>query len=51
MKFHSLYYGYFLVFGYEGNSKFHIFVFDSTATEIQYPRSKGCKLEDEVDKL
>jgi hypothetical protein len=34
MEFHSLYYGYFLVIGYKGNSKFHVLVFDNTATEI-----------------
>jgi len=46
MESHSIHYGYFLVFRYEGNSKFHVLVFDNTATEIHYPRSK---LEDEVD--
>jgi hypothetical protein len=49
MESHCIHYGYFLVFRYEGNSKFHVLVFDNTATEIQYPRSKDCKLEDEVD--
>jgi hypothetical protein len=49
MEYHSIHYGYFLVFRYEGNSKFHVLVFDNTATEIQYPWSKDCKLEDEVD--
>jgi hypothetical protein len=51
MEYHSLYSCYFLVFSYEGNSKFHVFMFDNTATEIQYPRCKDYKLEDEVDKL
>ncbi|KAE8077331.1 hypothetical protein FH972_015903 [Carpinus fangiana] len=51
MESHSIHYGYFLVFRYEGNSKFHVLVFDNTATEIQYPRSKNCKLEDETDNL
>jgi hypothetical protein len=51
MEYHYLYYGYFLVLNYEGNSKFHALVFDNTTTKIQYPRSKDCKLEDEVDKL
>jgi hypothetical protein len=51
MEYHSIHYGYFLVFRYEGNSKFHVLVFDNTATEIQYPWSKNCKLEDEVGKL
>jgi hypothetical protein len=49
MEYHSIHYGYFLVFRYEGNSKFHVLVFDNTATEIQYTRSKNCKLEDQVD--
>jgi hypothetical protein len=49
MEAHSIHYGHFLVFRYEGNSKFHVVVFDNTATEIQYPQSKNCKLEDEVD--
>jgi hypothetical protein len=49
MEYHSIHYGYFLVFRYEGNSKFHVLVFDNTATEIEYPRIKNCKLEDQVD--
>ncbi|XP_042985789.1 B3 domain-containing transcription factor VRN1-like isoform X1 [Carya illinoinensis] len=38
--------GYFLVFRYEGNSTFHLLVFDKTATEIQYPSRKA---DDEMD--
>jgi hypothetical protein len=34
IEYHSLYSGYFLVLSYEGNSKFHVLMFDSTATEI-----------------
>jgi hypothetical protein len=49
MEYHSIHYGYFLVFRYEGNSKFHVLVFDNTATEIQYPWSKDYELEDPVD--
>lgn len=30
--------GFFIVFEYEGNSKFKVHVFDLTATEIQYPK-------------
>ncbi|KAE8077337.1 hypothetical protein FH972_015909 [Carpinus fangiana] len=48
MEYHSIHYGYFLVFRYEGNSKFHVLVFDNTATEIHYPWSKDCELEDPV---
>ncbi|KAM5576341.1 B3 domain-containing transcription factor VRN1 [Rosa sericea] len=33
----SLDHGHFLVFGYEGNSKFDVCIFDRTATEIDYP--------------
>ncbi|XP_059438742.1 B3 domain-containing transcription factor VRN1-like [Corylus avellana] len=49
MEYHSIHYGYFLVFRYEGNSKFHVLVFDNTATEIQYPWREDCELEDPVD--
>lgn len=28
---------HFLVFSYEGNSQFHVIIFDKTATEIEYP--------------
>ena len=31
---------------YEGNSSFHILIFDKTTTEIQYPPNKNGKLED-----
>ena len=34
---HSIGYGYFLVFGYEGASNFRVSVFDLTACEIRYP--------------
>ncbi|KAB1205490.1 B3 domain-containing transcription factor VRN1 [Morella rubra] len=37
VEHHSILHGYFLVFKYEGNSKFHVLIFDMTATEIQYP--------------
>ena len=46
VEYHSICYGYFLVFRYEGNSSFHVLIFDKTATGIQYPPSKNCKLED-----
>ena len=49
VEYHSICYGYFLVLRYERNSNFHVLVFDRTATEIQYPSSKNCKLEDQVD--
>lgn len=31
--------GYFLVFNYEKNSRFHVLIFDTTACEIKYPRT------------
>ena len=37
---------WFLVFIYEGNSSFHVLIFDKTTTEIQYPLNNNCKLED-----
>ncbi|CAL2271922.1 unnamed protein product [Prunus armeniaca] len=37
-KLCSLDYGNSLVFGYEGNSNFSVFIFDKTATEIEYPK-------------
>ena len=49
LPIYSICYGYFLVFEYQGNSNFHVLVFDKPATEIQYPSSKNCKLEDQVD--
>ncbi|KAL4595853.1 hypothetical protein ACB092_12G122100 [Castanea dentata] len=51
VKYYSICYGYFLVFEYQGNSNFHVLVFDKTATEIQYPLSNNCKLEDQVDSM
>jgi hypothetical protein len=49
VEYHSIRCGYFLVFRYDGNSKFRVLVLDDSATEIQYPRSKSCKFEDQVD--
>ena len=46
VEYHSICYGYFLVFRYEGNSSFHVLIFDKTTTEIQYPLNNNCKLED-----
>ncbi|KAK7833773.1 b3 domain-containing transcription factor vrn1 [Quercus suber] len=34
VEYHSICYGYILVFKYEGNSSFHVLIFDKTATEI-----------------
>ena len=46
VEYHFICYDYFLVFRYEGNLSFHVLIFDKTATEILYPPSKNCKLED-----
>ena len=43
VDYHSINYGYFLVFKYKGNSKFHVLVFDMTATEIEYPSNRDKK--------
>ena len=49
IEYHSICYGYFFVFRYEENSSFHILIFDKPAIKIQYPFSKNCKLEDQVE--
>ncbi|KAM1174684.1 hypothetical protein EV1_026983 [Malus domestica] len=36
-KFYSLDYAFWLVFGHEGNSRFHVFIFDRSCTEVDYP--------------
>ncbi|XP_026396440.1 B3 domain-containing transcription factor VRN1-like [Papaver somniferum] len=37
MEFYSISVGYFLVFRYEGDSTFHVLIFNISATEIEYP--------------
>ncbi|CAN6541756.1 unnamed protein product [Malus baccata var. baccata] len=37
-EFYSLRCGHWLVFQYEGNSKFNVFIFDRSCTEIDYPQ-------------
>ncbi|RVW70813.1 B3 domain-containing transcription factor VRN1 [Vitis vinifera] len=37
VEHYSIEYGYFLLFRYEGDSHFHVLVFDMTASEIEYP--------------
>ncbi|CAL8170915.1 unnamed protein product [Prunus armeniaca] len=39
-KFCSLDYANWLVFGYEGNSNFHVLIFDRTSTEVEYAMTK-----------
>ncbi|KAH7538385.1 B3 domain-containing transcription factor VRN1 [Ziziphus jujuba] len=55
VKYHSIDSGYFLLFRYQGFSKFNVFIFDKTATEIDYPcngisNAKQCSedVEEEV---
>lgn len=36
-RFYSLSFGHFLVFKYQGNSRFDVFIYDSRGTEIDYP--------------
>ncbi|PSS36438.1 B3 domain-containing protein [Actinidia chinensis var. chinensis] len=36
-EYYSICFGHFLVFRYEGNSNFHVLIFDTTASEIEYP--------------
>lgn len=38
-EFYSLRCGHWLVFQYEGNSKFNVFIFDRSCTEIDYPQA------------
>ncbi|KAF8405107.1 hypothetical protein HHK36_010005 [Tetracentron sinense] len=37
MEYHSIHDGHFLVFRYDGNSHFHVLIFDMSACEIEYP--------------
>ncbi|KAK1576109.1 hypothetical protein Q3G72_011029 [Acer saccharum] len=37
VEYHSISTGYFLLFRYEKNSNFHVFIFDMSACEILYP--------------
>ncbi|GLU13643.1 hypothetical protein SLE2022_302670 [Rubroshorea leprosula] len=48
-EYYSLKYGHFLVFRYEGNCNFHVLIFDTSASEIEYPNfssrhGRGCIL-------
>ncbi|OMO66314.1 hypothetical protein COLO4_30629 [Corchorus olitorius] len=49
-RHYSLKHGYFLVFRLEGNSHFHVLIFDKTASEIKYPNpnqnDKAIKIEE-----
>ncbi|KAK7308474.1 hypothetical protein VNO77_42081 [Canavalia gladiata] len=38
---------HFVVFRYEGNSRFNVIVFDKSALEIQYPSNKGTNQEED----
>ncbi|XP_012472260.1 B3 domain-containing transcription factor VRN1 [Gossypium raimondii] len=48
---YSLELGHLLVFRYDGNSNFHVIIFDRTASEIQYPyTSNNQKQSNEIPK-
>ncbi|TXG64421.1 hypothetical protein EZV62_011415 [Acer yangbiense] len=49
LMYHSISASYFLVFGYEENSNFHVFIFDKSVCEITYP-SNGEKVENAKQK-
>ncbi|KAL7224041.1 hypothetical protein ACSBR1_025486 [Camellia fascicularis] len=36
-EYYSIRFGHFLVFRYDGNSNFHVLIFDMSASEIEYP--------------
>ena len=46
VEYYSIGYGHFLVFRYEGNSIFHVLVFDMTASEIEYPSTNAPHYEE-----
>ncbi|KAA0044698.1 B3 domain-containing transcription factor VRN1-like [Cucumis melo var. makuwa] len=50
IDYYSIDYGFLLLFKYEGNSSFHVLIFDTTTFEIQYPHHDGMKLGNEVEK-
>lgn len=41
-KYYSICFGHFLVFRYEGDSVFHVIIFDKSATEVEYPMGDAC---------
>ncbi|XP_015890081.4 putative B3 domain-containing protein Os03g0621600 [Ziziphus jujuba] len=49
-NYYSLEQGHFLVFRYEGNSRFHVIIFDATATEIDYPINPAHFSKSHIDK-
>lgn len=49
--FYSLDFAYWLVFGYEGNSKFLVRIFDRSCTEIDYPLQTPEEEETDEDSI
>ncbi|XVF61907.1 hypothetical protein PTKIN_Ptkin08bG0172400 [Pterospermum kingtungense] len=45
---YSLELGYFVVFRYEGNGRFHVLIFDKSASEIEYPCTNTEEDDDEM---
>jgi len=37
VEYYSIYYGCYLDFKYEGNSRFNVVIYDTTSVEISYP--------------
>ncbi|KAL8141694.1 hypothetical protein V2J09_014726 [Rumex salicifolius] len=48
-ELYSLAYGHFLVFRYQGNSRFNVFIFDVSCSEIQYPNFDDTSSDDDED--
>lgn len=49
MEYYSITSPNFLVFRYEGNSKFHVLIFDMNGTEIPYPENPNPNIEPQED--
>lgn len=47
LEYYSVKPGHFLVFRYEGNSRFHVLIFDVSATEIDYPTHSSSQVKEE----
>ncbi|KAJ4842225.1 hypothetical protein Tsubulata_007610, partial [Turnera subulata] len=47
-EYYSLTYGHLLLFQYKGNHDFHVLIFDSSATEIEYPLGSDVHRDEQV---
>ena len=57
-QYYSIRYGHLLLFRYDGNSHFHVLIFDMSASEIEYPpfdmqiqKREDAGTDDSVDNL